>query len=73
MIFVDQNSTVVELGGSSSGSLMKVQSRCQLGLQSAEGLTGWKVCFQDGAIAWLLWVSLPHGPLQGKLASSSMN
>ena len=57
------------IGGSDSDSLMKLQSRCQLGLQPSKELNGaaaiqrldwgWTVCLQDGSLTWLLATKIP--------------
>lgn len=60
-----RNSGVTYLGGPDSGSLM-LKSGCRQGLQSSEGLTDWRIHFQDGSLTWLLardlstWACLPE-------------
>lgn len=39
IVSLGENSGVADLSGSSSGSLLRLQSQCQPGLQSSEGLT----------------------------------
>ena len=39
IVSLGENSGVAELSGSSSGPLLRLQSQCQPGLQSSEGMT----------------------------------
>lgn len=63
-----RNSGVTWLGGSGSGSLLRLQSACQPWLQSSEGVTlGWRVHFQEGSLACWLLAGRPSVPCQVEL------
>ena len=45
-----RNPRVTQLGGSGSGSLMRLWSRYQPGLYHLQAWIGWRICFQEGSL-----------------------